>query len=58
MLYSLIYGMHEWFSPLNVFRYITFRTSLAVLTAMFFSLVLGPWIIRKLKRLSVTEQIR
>jgi len=58
MLYSLLYGMHEWFSPLNVFRYITFRTSLAVLTAMFFSLVLGPWIIRKLKRLSVTQQIR
>jgi phospho-N-acetylmuramoyl-pentapeptide-transferase len=58
MLYSLIYGMHDWFSPLNVFRYITFRTSLAVLTAMFFSLVLGPWIIRKLKRLSVTQQIR
>ena len=58
MLYSLLYGMHEWFSPLNVFRYITFRTSLAVLTAMVFSLVLGPWIIRKLKRLSVTEKIR
>jgi phospho-N-acetylmuramoyl-pentapeptide-transferase len=58
MLYSLIYGMHDWFSPLNVFHYITFRTSLAVLTAMFFSLVLGPWIIRKLKHLSVTQQIR
>jgi phospho-N-acetylmuramoyl-pentapeptide-transferase len=58
MLYSLLYGMQDWFSPLNVFRYITFRTSLAVLTAMIFSLVLGPWVIRKLKRLSVTQQIR
>jgi phospho-N-acetylmuramoyl-pentapeptide-transferase len=58
MLYSLLYGMQDWFSPLNVFRYITFRTSLAVLTAMVFSLVLGPWVIRKLKRLSVTQQIR
>jgi phospho-N-acetylmuramoyl-pentapeptide-transferase len=58
MLYSLLYGMQDWFSPLNVFRYITFRSSLAVLTAMVFSLVLGPWIIRKLKRLSVTQQIR
>lgn len=58
MLYSLLYGMQDWFSPLNVFRYITFRTTLAVLTAMVFSLVLGPWVIRKLKRLSVTQQIR
>ena len=58
MLYTLIYSLHDWFSPLNVFRYITFRTSLAVLTAMIFSLVLGPWIIRRLKRLSMTQQIR
>ena len=58
MLYSLLYGLHEWFSPLNVFRYITFRTSLAVLTAMVFSLLLGPWMIMKLKRLSMTQQIR
>lgn len=58
MLYSLLYGMQDWFSPLNIFRYITFRTTLAVLTAMVFSLVLGPWVIRKLKRLSVTQQIR
>ncbi len=58
MLYSLIYSMHEWFSPLNVFRYITFRTSLAILTAMVLSLILGPWIIGKLRRLSLTQQIR
>ena len=58
MLYSLLYGLHDWFSPLNVFRYITFRTSLAVLTAMVFSLLLGPWMIMKLKRLSMTQQIR
>jgi phospho-N-acetylmuramoyl-pentapeptide-transferase len=58
MLYSLLYGLHDWFSPLNVFRYITFRTSLAVLTAMAFSLLLGPWMIMKLKRLSMTQQIR
>jgi len=58
MFYNLLYGLHDWFSPLNVFRYITFRTSLAVLTAMFFSLVLGPWIIKKLRRLSLTQHIR
>ncbi len=58
MLYSLLYNLHDWFSPLNVFRYITFRTSLAVLTAMIFSLLLGPWIIGKMRRLSLTQQIR
>ncbi len=58
MLYSVLYSLHDWFSPLNVFRYITFRSSLAVLTAMIFSLALGPWIIGKLKRLSMTQQIR
>jgi phospho-N-acetylmuramoyl-pentapeptide-transferase len=58
VLYNLLYGLHNWFSPLNVFRYITFRTSLAVLTAMVFALLLGPWIINKLKKLSMTQQIR
>jgi phospho-N-acetylmuramoyl-pentapeptide-transferase len=58
MLYSLLYSLHDWFSPLNVFRYITFRTSLAVLTAMVFALILGPWIISRLKKLSMTQQIR
>src|SRR4030043_2075960 len=58
MLYSLLYSLHDWFSPLNVFRYITFRTSLAVLTAMVFALIMGPWIINRLRRLSMTQQIR
>lgn len=58
MLYSLLYSLHDWFSPLNVFRYITFRTSLAVLSAMVFALILGPWIIKRLKHLSMTQQIR
>jgi len=58
MLYSLLYSLYDWFSPLNVFRYITFRTSLAVLSAMVLSLLLGPWIIKKLKKFSLTQQIR
>lgn len=58
MLYSLLYSLQDWFSPMNVFRYITFRTALAVFTAMFFSFVLGPWIIGKLRQFSLTQQIR
>lgn len=58
MLYTFLYSMHDWFSPFNVFRYITFRTSLAVVTAMLASLILGPWIIKRLKGLHMTQQIR
>ena len=58
MLYKILYGMHEFFSPLNVFRYITFRTALAVITAMLLSVFVGPRIISWLKKVSLTQQIR
>ena len=32
MLYHLLYPLHDLFSPLNVFRYITFRSAYAVVT--------------------------
>lgn len=50
--------MHDVFSPLNVFRYITFRTTLAVITALVLSLIVGPWVINRLKKISITQQIR
>jgi phospho-N-acetylmuramoyl-pentapeptide-transferase len=58
MLYKALYDLHNLFSPLNVFRYITFRTALAVITAMLLSLVIGPRIIIWLKKISITQQIR
>jgi phospho-N-acetylmuramoyl-pentapeptide-transferase len=58
MLYKLLYSLHDIYSPFNVFRYITFRTAMAVLTAALITFILGPFLIRKLGRLSVTEQIR
>ena len=58
MLYKLLYSLNEFFFPFNVFRYITFRTALAVLTALAISLLLGPWVIERLKRLKLTQQIR
>jgi hypothetical protein len=42
MLYALLYPYHESIAPLNVFRYITFRTLVAGLTALTLSLLLGP----------------
>ncbi|MGD0885707.1 MAG: phospho-N-acetylmuramoyl-pentapeptide-transferase [Thermodesulfovibrionales bacterium] len=58
MLYSLLYSLHERFSPFNVFRYITFRSAVAIITAMVITFLLGPRIIERLRRLSVTQQIR
>ena len=42
----------------NVFRYITFRTAMALLTALLISLFLGPWVIRKLRERQIGETIR
>ncbi|MCA9687861.1 MAG: phospho-N-acetylmuramoyl-pentapeptide-transferase, partial [Myxococcales bacterium] len=43
---------------LNVFRYLTFRTAGAVLTALLLSLWLGPRFIEMLRRLSIGQNIR
>jgi phospho-N-acetylmuramoyl-pentapeptide-transferase len=58
MLYELLYDLHIYFSPFNVFRYITFRTSLAALTALAVTFIIAPHIIRWLKKISMTQQIR
>jgi len=59
MLYYLLYELlQKHFSPLNVFRYITVRTALASLTALFLSMVLGPWVIRKLQQMQIGQYIR
>ncbi|HPP07249.1 MAG TPA: hypothetical protein PLW88_07740, partial [Syntrophorhabdaceae bacterium] len=47
MLYHLLYPLYVKFSVFNVFRYITFRTVLAILTALIISFVLTPYIIKK-----------
>jgi phospho-N-acetylmuramoyl-pentapeptide-transferase len=59
MLYYLFYELlRPYFSPFNVFRYITVRTAYASLTALFLSLVLGPWVIRRLRELQIGQYIR
>ncbi|HEX2965719.1 MAG TPA: phospho-N-acetylmuramoyl-pentapeptide-transferase [Syntrophorhabdaceae bacterium] len=49
MLYHLLYALHLKLSFFNVFRYITFRTVLSVLSALIISFVLTPFIIRKFR---------
>ena len=47
MFYHLLYPLHEYFGAFNVFRYITFRTAMATVTALIVSLLLGPGLIRQ-----------
>jgi len=59
MLYHLLFEwLQPYFSPLNVFRYITVRTALASLTALLLMLILGPALIRWLKRVQVGQYVR
>jgi phospho-N-acetylmuramoyl-pentapeptide-transferase len=58
MFYLLYVKFHTQFHLFNLFRYITFRTAYASLTALFLSLVLGPWLIGKLKEFQVGQYIR
>ena len=58
MIYHLLYPLHTTFSFFNVFRYITFRTIYASITALIICFVIGPWLIRKLQNMQIGQQIR
>ncbi|MDM7915959.1 MAG: phospho-N-acetylmuramoyl-pentapeptide-transferase [Candidatus Eisenbacteria bacterium] len=58
MLYELLYPLRDTFSALNVFRYITFRTAYATITALLLSFALGPWLVARLRRMRLQQVIR
>jgi phospho-N-acetylmuramoyl-pentapeptide-transferase len=61
MLFYLLYQqpwLRTQLSVLNVVRYITVRTAVAAITALALSLVLGPWLIRKLREFQIGQIIR
>jgi phospho-N-acetylmuramoyl-pentapeptide-transferase len=58
MLFYLLYPLHDDVRVLNVFRYITFRTALATLTALLISLALGSRLIDRLREFQIGQQIR
>ena len=58
MVYYLLYPLHTSISVFNVFRYITFRTIYASITAFLICCVLGPWVIRRLADLQIGQFIR
>jgi phospho-N-acetylmuramoyl-pentapeptide-transferase len=58
VLYYLLYPLRNYISGFNVFRYITFRTAWAALTALLISFILGPWLIRKMTEIKLGQYIR
>ncbi|MHA1570072.1 MAG: phospho-N-acetylmuramoyl-pentapeptide-transferase, partial [Alphaproteobacteria bacterium] len=56
MLYNLLAPLAEDFALFNLFRYLTFRTGGAVITALIISFVAGPAVIRWLRSRQVNGQ--
>ena len=58
MLYWLATHFAQHVSAFSVFQYLTFRGILSVLTALAISLLIGPWMIRKLKYNQIGQSVR
>ena len=59
MLYWLLYQkLFPFFHPFRIFRYLTFRTVFASLTALMLTLIVGPYVIRKLRDFQIGQFIR
>jgi phospho-N-acetylmuramoyl-pentapeptide-transferase len=59
LLYWLLYQrLFQHFPPFRIFRYVTFRTAFASLTALFMGLIIGPAIIRQLREFQIGQYIR
>ncbi len=57
-MFYYVSHLTEWWSPLRVFQYTTFRAVGAAITALLICLVTGPWVIRKLTELKLGQPIR
>ena len=58
MLYLLLYPLHTEIPALNVFRYLSFRTIYAAITAFLIAFVLAPPLIKKLQAIKMGQHIR
>jgi len=47
--------LREYFFAFNIFKYITFRAAMAAVTSFLLCVVLGPYLIRRLKELKIQE---
>jgi phospho-N-acetylmuramoyl-pentapeptide-transferase len=58
MLREFLLPLVKYFSPFNIFRYLTFRSAYAAMTALFIVLFLGPKIIERLRVLKFGQSVR
>lgn len=58
MLYHLLYPLAGSVKLFNVFKYLTFRTIYAMITALVLCFIIGPWVIKKLEGLQARQVIR
>ena len=58
MLYDLLYPLRELLGPLNVVRYITFRSAYAAVTALILCFIFGPPLVRRLRQFKIQQVIR
>ncbi len=59
MLYWLLYQkLFPYFRPFRIFRYLTFRTAFASLTALLITLIIGPYVIEKLREFQIGQYVR
>ena len=58
LLYEKIFHLDPFFSPFRIFRFLTFRTAFASLTALFMGLIIGPAVIRQLREFQIGQYIR
>src|SRR6516165_3075738 len=59
MLYWLVYQkLFHLYSPFRVFQYTTFRTGMASITALLMAILLGPWLIARLRAFQIGQHIR
>jgi phospho-N-acetylmuramoyl-pentapeptide-transferase len=58
MLLELFRGLVQYFSPLNVFKYLTFRSAYAAVTALLIAFIFGPAIIERLRLLKFGQSVR
>ena len=58
MLLLLTGYLEQYFSFFGVFQYLTLRAILGVMTALAISLMMGPWMIRKLNQLQIGQSVR
>lgn len=58
MLYHLLFPLASSYKLFNVFKYLTFRSIYAMITALLLSFIVGPWVIRKLESMQARQVIR